>query len=303
YIKGGSAAFSTTIADIFVDNGGIIKYEEKVVELIFEGEKLCGAIVMDNENNNKTYYSHVIIANNNPLVLVSSLTPEDKFPKDYIENIKNREPSLSAVNLYLGLDIDIKEYDISDYMIWTPINRDNSVADLKKSLEITDYSKLPVGSITIYSNIDPSCCPDGKSVISVLCYAKFNSFESLLDPKDENNMKYNSIKLKIKEQLIELISKILNISDLKTHIEVSELATPITFRHFSDNPNGSIMGWQMNPEQFVFKPLVQKTPIENLYLVGQWVSRTGGLPSVAGCAEVVSKLAIEYLERRKNLNY
>ncbi|MFX1298947.1 MAG: phytoene desaturase family protein [Promethearchaeota archaeon] len=298
YIKGGPGVFSNAITDIFMNNGGIIEYEKEVVKLIFEGEKVCGVIAEDREKNNKTYHSHVIIANNNPLILVSNLASEGKFPNIYVENIKKRKPSLSAITLYIGLDIDVKKYNISDYMIWTPLNRDNSVDDLKKYLEIADYSRLPFGSISIHSNIDPTCCPAGKSMISIYCYAKIDPFEKLYNLKDKNNDEYNSFKVKITDQLIEIISKILKIPDLKSHIEVTELATPITFKHYSYNPHGSIMGWQMNPTQHILNPLGQQTPIENLFLVGQWVSRTGGLPNVAGSAEAVSKLVIEYLERR-----
>jgi len=298
YIKGGAGSFSKGLANIFINNEGIINYETEVVNLMFEGKKVCGVVAEDRDKNKKTYYSHLIIANINPLILVSNLSSDDEFPNEYVENIKKRKPSLSAVNLYIGLNIDIKDYNISDYMIWTPLNRDNSIDDLKKSLEIADYSKLPIGSITIHSNIDPTCCPEGKSVISILCYAKYDTFEKFLDLKNKINNDYNSIKQKITEQLIEAVSKVLDIPNLKKHIEIMELATPITFRHYSNNPTGSIMGWQMTPEQFILNPLPPQTPIDNLFLCGQWASPSGGLPSVAISADAASELAMEYLKSK-----
>ncbi|MFX1257693.1 MAG: phytoene desaturase family protein [Promethearchaeota archaeon] len=299
YIKGGAGKFSNALADLFIKNGGILIFGTEVIKLIFEGKTVSGVIVEDKEKNRRTYYSNMIIANCNPVMLVSNLSSKGVFPSVYVNNIKSRVPSLSAVNLYLGLDIDLKSYEISDYMIWTPLYRNNSIDDLKENLEMANYSKLPVGSTTIYSNIDPTCCPEGKSVISVLSYAKLDPFENKFNLKETKNDEYNKFKTKIAEQLIGTISKILKIPDLKSHIEVIELATPITFRHYSHNPSGSIMGWQMTPEQFIQNPLSQKTPIENLFLCGQWASRTGGLPAVIGSADAATEYAIKYFKRKK----
>ena len=299
YIKGGAGTFSNALADIFTKNGGILKNRTEVIKLIFEGKKVSGVIIEDKEKNKKSYHSHVTIANSNPMLLINNLSSDGDFLNTYVDKIKRREPSLSAVNLYLGLNLDLKNYNISDYMIWTPLYRDNTIDDLKESLEIADYSRIPIGTITIYSNIDPTCCPEGKSVISVLCYAKPEPFEKIYNLKNGNKEKYTSLKNKIAEQLIETISKILKIPDLKSHIEVMELATPITFGRYSNNPSGSIMGWQMSPEQHIFNPLTQKTPIENLFLCGQWASQTGGLPAISRSAELASKLAMKYLRISK----
>jgi phytoene dehydrogenase-like protein len=133
-------------------------------------------------------------------------------------------------------------------------------------------------------------------VISILCYAKYDTFDKFLDLKNKINNDYISIKQKITEQLIEAVSKVLEIPNLKKHIEVMELATPITFRNYSNNPTGAIMGWKMTPLQFILNPLSQKTPIDNLFLCGQWASPSGGLPSVAISADVVSELAMDYLK-------
>lgn len=296
YIKGGAGSFSNALTNIFTKNGGILNYGTEVIKLIFETNIVSGVVAKDRKKNKITYRSHVIISNSNPMLLINKLSSDGAFPNTYVNSIKKREPSLSAVNLYLGLDVDLKDYNISDYMLWTPLYRDNTIDDLKESLKMADYSKIPIGSITIYSNIDPTCCPEGKSVISVLCYAKPEPFEKKYNQKNENNEEYTSLKNKIAEQLIETISKILKIPDLKSHIEVMELATPITFGRYSNNPSGSIMGWQMSPEQYVLNPLTQKTPIENLFLCGQWASRTGGLPAVARSAEAASKLTMKYLK-------
>ncbi len=297
YIKGSAGAFSKALADIFIKNGGILKYGTEVNKLIFEGKLISGVITKDTEKIKKNYYSHVVIANSNPTLLINNLSSIGDLPSMYAEKIKKREPSLSAINLYLGLKIDLKDYGIKDYMIWTPLYRDRNSDDLKEDLYKADYSGIPIGSITIYSNIDPTCCPEGKSLISVLSYATPEPFQKIYDPENRNNEKYTLLKNKIAEQLIETISKILKIPDLKSHISVMDLATPITFGQYSNNPRGSIMGWQMSVEQFT-NPLSQKTPIENLFLCGQWTTGAGGLPSVARSAEAASKLAMKYLKEK-----
>ena len=298
YIKGGAGQLSKSLANIFIRNGGTLFYETEIIKLKVLRNMISGVIAEDKNKNTINYRSKVTIANFNPILLFNYLPADEVFPKTYVENIKKRKPSLSAVNLYLGLNIDLKDYNISDYMIWTSLNRDENIYDLEKNLEKLNYSSLPIGSITIYSNIDPTCCPRGKSVLSVLCYGEYKPFEKISNPNDNKNYKYNSIKNEIAEQIIKSISNILKIPELKSYIEVSELATPITFERYTSNPQGSIMGWKMTPEQFVKDVLPLKTPIENLFLCGHWVSRTGGLPNVARTAEKVGKLTIKYLRQK-----
>ncbi|MFX1385099.1 MAG: phytoene desaturase family protein [Promethearchaeota archaeon] len=229
-------------------------------------------------------------------MLVSKLCSEKSLPLKYREKIKKRLPSYSAVNLYLGLNCDLKQHNINDYGIWVPNFRNNSPENLNKSLETADYSNFPIGSILIYSNIDPTCCPPNKSIISVYSIAILEPFEKALDAQGKKGNNYQALKTKIANQLINQISIILKFPELKSHIEVMELATPITFRRYSYNRGGALMGWELTPEQLLLNQLPQKTPIKNLFLCGQWTNLGGGISNVMKSGDLVAQMVKKYLE-------
>ena len=51
-------------------------------------------------------------------------------------------------------------------------------------------------------------------------------------------------------------------------MEYSELATPLTFEHFTAAPSGAIYGYPGTPEKYRKTWLGVSTPIRNLYLTG-----------------------------------
>ncbi|MFX1236746.1 MAG: phytoene desaturase family protein [Promethearchaeota archaeon] len=294
YIKGGAGSFSSALAKIFKENGGNIKYGLEAIKLKYREEIADGIVARDKEGNERDFYAKIIILNNNPTTIISRSLNGNQKLKEYTSSLEKRIPSWSAVNLYLGLNIDLKEKGITDYMIWTPHNRNNSKEDLRRAFENVNYSELPIGSIAIYSNIDPTCCPKGKSIVSIYCPAIIEPFRKFSDNKEE----YLSLKKRISDDILEIVSKILKIPDLKKYIEVLELATPLTFAKYSNEINGAVMGWQMTTEQFVLNPISPKTPISNLFLSGQWASRTGGSPAIAQTADLLSGLINRYLSHK-----
>ncbi len=295
YIKGGAGTFSSALVDIFIKNGGSIEYSLEVSKIKFQKDLIDGVIALDSEGKEREILSKAVVLDINPISLLSKSLKGVNILNNYISTIENRIPSWSAINLYLGLNLDLKESGITDYMIWTPLNRNNSIKDLEMNFEKGNYSKLPLGSITIYSNVDPTCCPKGKSVVSVLCPAKIEPFRKISKNKED----YIKLKQKISEDLLNIVSDIFDISDLRNYVEVMELATPLSFAKYSNDVNGAIMGWQMTTEQFVYNNVAQKTPIKNLFLTGQWASKSGGTPAVFQTAEITSTLVEQYIKSDK----
>ena len=56
---------------------------------------------------------------------------------------------------------------------------------------------------------------------------------------------------------------------VRDRIEIAELSTPLTTRHFVNYPHGEIYGMSAGPERFRLRCLTPQTAIRNLYLTGQ----------------------------------
>lgn len=297
YVKGGSGTFSKTLAENFGKTGGELKLSTEATRILFENGKATGIEAKDNKNNKTRYFSDTIIANCDPTHLVTDLCPEDPLSSDYVEKVKSRTPSSSAVILYLGLDVDVADYGFEDYEIWMP-KQDENRSDLKDLvLEEPRSIEFQEGAVTIYSNVDTECCPSGKSVLTTIYYADPEPFRKKLENGNKGK-KYRNFKNKISDLIIDKTKKVLNIPEFESHIEVKELATPLTLERYTNNRDGAFIGWEMTSDQIILNQLLQTTPIPNLFLCGQWTMPGGGVSAAMISGNLVTEKTQNYLQNK-----
>ena len=59
------------------------------------------------------------------------------------------------------------------------------------------------------------------------------------------------------------------------HVQTTELSTPLSTRHFTNNARGEIYGLEHTPERFRLNWLRPNTPVKNLFMTGQDVVTVG----------------------------
>ncbi len=99
----------------------------------------------------------------------------------------------------------------------------------------------------------------------------------------------------ITSQLLAKAARALGIPDLERHIEVLEVATPITLERFTGNRGGSFVGWKWSAEQAADDHFPQESPVENLFLCGHWVAPGGGVSNVMVGGNKAAESADAYL--------
>ena len=60
-----------------------------------------------------------------------------------------------------------------------------------------------------------------------------------------------------------------SLPQIKGNIEICELSTPLSTKHFSNYNKGEIYGLEHTPQRFELKQLRPKTNYKNLFLTGQ----------------------------------
>ncbi len=301
YPKGGSGAFSQALADIYMKNGGKLLLSNEVIRIDFS-ENLCSGITcIDKYGKINSYSSKTIIANSDVTELVTKFCPENTFPPKYYERIVNRRPGFSAVCIYVGLNLDLNDRGFKDYELWISTNiEEQTTEELRDIAKTLDFSRFPSTAITIYSNIDSTCCPKGKTVLSSIYYALPEPFLKAIE-KDGGNRgdNYKKLKTKIGGLFIKNLENVLGIPDLSNYIEVLEIASPITLNRYTSNRNGSFIGWEMTPDQMMLNQIPQKTPILNLFLAGAWTMPAGGVGTVLYSGDTCSAVVDKYLKKNK----
>lgn len=265
FIKGTSQTLSDTLATIIKENNGEIRLNCDVRKIIMDGNRAVGIKTQEC----KDFYGDIIISNSNAYETFIDFMDENDYNKRFRKKISKLELSLSANQLYLGLNCDARDIGINDHCITVFDSYDmneNFNWIINGEYDKTFYS------LTNYSLFDKSLTKDGKCVISVMSLDHIKNWEGLTreEYRNKKEMVSNIIIEKLKKRFL----------DIDKYIEVQEFATPLTMKRYTRNPDGAIYGSSQINSQSGVNRLSYKTPFESLYLVGAYVYPGAGYSSV-----------------------
>jgi phytoene dehydrogenase-like protein len=78
-----------------------------------------------------------------------------------------------------------------------------------------------------------------------------------------------------------------------------DVATPVTYEHYTGNWQGCYEGWQPTP--YAFGKTISKTlpGLDNFYMVGQWVFAGGGIP----CGVITGRQVVQEMCRKNGSRF
>lgn len=275
---------SQNISDNLVEkikiNGGEVYLRSKVSKIILEGKKAIG-VKLENGSN---YYAKSIISNVNIKETFEKMVGYEYLSRRYINKIEKVIPSISSVQVYLFLDIDLpKSYNEYNHEIFV-----NEYYDMERAYKDIIEDKIddaPYG-ITIYENIIKKYNEMGKTTISLIQLSNYDNWCNL------NKKEYEEKKEKTLSCLLGRLNKIF--PDVLKHIIFKNISTPITNKRYTGNTKGAIYGSAQTIEQVLNKRIQQHTPISNLLLTGAWTSPASGY---SGCTWSGYNAANKLLEK------
>lgn len=270
YPIGGSARIHKSMINVIESNGGTIAIKADVKNIIIKNNKAIGVLMQ----NGDTIYGKKIISNTgahntfNNLILKEFQKPENTIELNKIK------PSVSNVCLYIGLNKSDEYLKLPKHNIWIYENYKLDIS-LKHHLEKKD-SASPFFYISFPSAKDSSWQKNhpNTSTIQVLGSYPYEWVEQW-----ENNQwqkrgeAYEKIKENIQSQLLNKLYETL--PQIKGHIEICELSTPLSTKHFSNYNKGEIYGLEHTPQRFELKQLRPKTNYKNLFITGQDIIAVG----------------------------
>lgn len=295
YPKGGSGHMSQVLADLFVARGGTLRMEQGVSEITFSDGRASGIVSRRRTGRSISARARCVIHAGDMTALVNRLCPEGSLPEDYVKSINRRRPSISALILFAGLDLDLRALGMTECEISRSWPGPQPPPSFEEVARDGDYSKQTSAMATIYSNIDPSCCPEGKSVVATMVLASPEKFDEALGAGRHRGRAYKTLKERLLPQLLDKMERALGVGDLRPYVEVLELSTPVTIERFTENRGGAYVGWRYSADQA--RDLIsQKSPVENLFLCGHWVSPGGGVSNVMTGGLNAAELVEAYLQ-------
>jgi phytoene dehydrogenase-like protein len=261
YPPGGSTPMSEALERRYLDLGGKVNYKNRVEKILVENDRAVGIILADGTEHRA---DRVISAADGYSTIFNML--DGKYADEKTLEPYEKWPIFQPL-IFVGIGVNRSFPD-------EPLSVSGFSCPISEPVEIGDRVRDRIW-IHIY-NHDPSMAPEGKTSIIIMLESRYDYWEKL----SQDETAYKAKKDEIAQTLVELLDK--RFPGIASQVEVIDVATPITFKRFTGNWQGSFEGWLITPDNanVMMKPMSQTLPgLTNFYMCGQWVEPGGGLPT------------------------
>lgn len=221
---------SLTLENDYLERGGELKLNSKVVKLLVEDGKVNGVKLLDGSN----YYANKVIVNSNLNYVYGDLLDADEVPRDALKNINKRELGGRLFTVNLALNRSAEELGLNNYtyIIYHSLDSD---LEFNRMKEIANGNQISF----VYNNANKNISPLGTCIISLNtvffddCYVNYVDEESnFLDDRE------------IAQRLIQVFQKYTRVK-IFDYIEEIEIVSPISNLSINDLPNGCTYGYRL----------------------------------------------------------
>ena len=237
--------------------GEIIKHQE-VTEAVYTGSEISSVKTKKGDE----FFGTNFISNLHPKITID-LFGEQNFRAVYKNRINKLKNTISSFTVYLSFHentfpyYNCNFYDYKTYDVW----------------DIVDYDKQ------IWPEVIFSCTPVPKNKgkyaesIALMVYMDYSEVEkwqnsyNTIEDKSSRGQEYEDFKREKEAQVIEFAEK--RFPGIKKCIKSVYSSTPLTYRDYIGNGDGSLYGIVKNSKSILNSTINTRTRVPNLYLTGQ----------------------------------
>lgn len=224
-------------------------------------------------------------------LFISDIDPQLTFKLcDYPVSYKYQyQYTYSCFSLYLGLkDINLEEHSLGNFNVWYyPGNALDD--DCDAVLNKLDYTRSFLFVSTPSAHVKPGVLsPRGSHTMQIVAPANYAAIARL---QEDSPAEFDAYKEKIKNYMLDTISHHF-IPDIRKHIEVMQLWSPMDLASKVKTPCGAIYGMRPDLRKAIW-PVGHNSPFNNLYFVGATASYPGLGPVISGAMKLFDKLQSE----------
>lgn len=267
---GGSLELAKRMEKRFLKLGGNITYKARVEEIVAENGRATGVRLADGKFQPADF---VISAADGYATIYQML--QGKYVDDGINDLYTNAKTVATsvqVSLGIGCDLSDEPHDV--------------VVRLDPPIPMMGVEKSHI-AIKHYC-YDKSLSPKGKSVVSSLIPCDFEYWRALSVDKAA----YAAEKEKLAAAFIQVVEK--RFPQTRGKVEVTDVATPMTYSRYTGAWKGAYMGWLSTPERPVTSAPGTLPGLEGFYMAGQWTYPSGGLPiALVTARKTLQKLCVQ----------
>jgi phytoene dehydrogenase-like protein len=264
---GGSLPLALALEKRYKELGGQVQYRSRVAKVLTEDNRAVGIRLEDGSE----HQADVVISASDGHATIFKLL-EGKYVNDAIrtrfETWKTFPP---LVYVALGVNCTFPEVPHSTY---------GNLFALQEPLNIAGQARSVVYA-RVY-NFDPHFAPAGKTLLVMSLDTDYAYWKSLAADRQA----YEAEKEAVAQTLIGVLD--CQWPGFSTHVEMCDVATPVTYERYTGNWKGAYEGWLLTPDKATAKIPKSLPGLDHFWMVGQWVYPGGGLPGgVATAREVI----------------
>lgn len=271
YPVGGSGRIHETIIPVIQSAGGQVLINAEVKEVVVEHGRCIGVKMFDD----KIIKAPLVVSDAGVVNTFGSLIPAPVAKQlGLMEKLKKVRPSPAHLCLYIGLKHAPEDLQLpkSNFWIYPDEHHEKNLAAQKQG----PGAPLPVLYVSFPAAKDPSFGErfPGRSTIDIITVAPYEWFAQWEGTRwKKRGAEYDALKAKLTEQMLEKLYEY--VPQVKGKIDVAELSTPLTTKHFCNYQTGEIYGIDHTPDRFRLRWLKPATGIDGLYLTGQDIVTCG----------------------------
>ncbi|MFH1380696.1 MAG: NAD(P)/FAD-dependent oxidoreductase [Candidatus Omnitrophota bacterium] len=274
YVERSSFAIVKALVNYIESKGGEFLFNRNIGRIVIENN-LCKKVQFGRDE----IFCDVVISNADITRTVHELIGSDQFPVRSMQRFKRIEPSISAFDIFLGLNVDLRRSYPDDYEIF--VNPSYNIEEQYRDSILNRANKAPF-AIAIYSNVNKFAAPERKSVVTITMLSGYDYWRS-----SSSKQEYQDKKQRIADILLNRASKI--IPEIKDHVQKKVVSTPVTFERYSNNLRGAIYGYtHTTGGRLEVRPNEIKG-IDNLYFASAWARQGSGVAKVLRSADEVAR--------------
>lgn len=271
HYRGGINQLSQAMARIVTEEGGKIHLSQEVTAIntnngLATGVKLAsGEVVAADE----------VIMNSDFAYGLTNLLAESARPSFTNKKLANKAYSCSTFMIYLGVN---KKYDIPHHNIFFGSNYRQNLDEIAKLKVLPQDPAFYVQNASI---TDDTLAPTGKSTIYIL--VPVPNLTAKIDWAREKQV--------YRDLVIEKIVQRTELKDIKEHIEVERIITPLDWQDDLKIYLGATFNLAHTVKQMLYlRPHNRFNDIKNMYLVGGGTHPGSGLPTILESGRIAADL-------------
>lgn len=279
YPVGGSGSIGASLAPAIASAGGVVAVSAEVASVVVKHGRATGVLMADGSE----VEAPLVVSDAGVHTTVRRLLPPDVARETGLAASADAIPA-SAAHLcaYIGLRRTAAELGLPRTNLWLYPGDDHDLS-LAAFRADPEHAPLPLVYASFPSAKDPafeSRFP-GRATVELITFAPWDAFARWADGRwRRRGPDYDALKTRFADRMLDLLHA--HLPQVRDAIDVVEVSTPLSTRHFANYGRGEIYGLDHTPDRFDARWLKPRTPVAGLWLTGQDVVTCGVAGALAG---------------------